>query len=69
MVISQSFRLTSFNSQGFKASLDFINSNLVDSDTVALHETWVLPNELNLTNINNNMNSFTFSSVNLEDKI
>ena len=69
MDILQSLRLTSFNCHGFKSSSDFINSHLNDSDIVALQETWLLPNELNLTNINKNVNSFSISSVNLEDKI
>ena len=69
MDILQSLRLTSFNCHGFKSSSDFINSHLNDSDIVALRETWLLPNELNLTNINKNVNSFSISSVNLEDKI
>ena len=62
-------RLTSFNFHVLKSSSDFITSHLVGSDLVALQESYLLPNEVKLNNINNNVNSFSISSVSLEGKI
>ena len=67
MDILRSLYLTSFNCHSFKSSLDFVNSQLEIADIVASQETCLLPTEMNSTNINDDVNYFSISSVDLEE--
>ena len=68
--MANKFKITSFNCNGIKSKLPIITKLCETASVVFLQETWLCPNELNLLdNVHNQFNSFSLSSVNIQDNV
>ena len=69
-IMSDSFRLVSFNCAGVKSKTPYITSLCDQADMVLLQETWLLPHETNLLdNVHADFDNFSISAVNTEESI
>ena len=61
-----SYFISSFNFQNYKTSTECPSSHFNETDVLALQETWLMPNELNLPSLlNDDVDAFSVSAMNI----
>ena len=70
MSLGSELVISSFNCQNYKTSTEYISSLFNETDIIALQETWLMPNELNLPSIlNDDVDAFSVSAMNISEKL
>ena len=70
MFLSSELDFSSFNCQKYKTSTEYNTSLFIETDILALQETWLMPNEICLPSLlSDDVDAFSVSAMNISEKL